>query len=185
MKRFVWLAAFAACGGAATESAPVAPAPAAVAAAPAPGVVTVTRSGFGGLTADTSPTIAGIGKALGSEFKVTTDILTKRVKAARADGVAIEVVPSAAGTKIDAVRTTSDAVRFPWDARVGMTLGTHRHWARMTCEAGSAPGIASCYADPKRSFRFEVAHEGAFPPKDAFADKVVQAMVWKPAGGPG
>lgn len=187
MKRLLFVAALAACGGSTTEPAPVAAAPS---AAPAPasastGVINVTRAGFAGLSADTRPTQADVVKALGNSFKVTTDPVTKRVQASRADGVALDVKPSASGTKIDTVRTTSDAVRFPWDARVGMSLGTHRHWARMTCEATNAPGVAVCFADPKRAFRLEVEHDGPFPAKEDFADKVVKALVWKPSGGPG
>jgi hypothetical protein len=184
MKRVVLAFVLAACGGAseppATPAAPVAPA----AASPNGGRLTVTRASFAGIAADTPPTISGVAKALGSDFKVTTDLVTKKVVAKRGDGVTFEIVPSATGTKIATVRTTSDAVEFPWETTVGMTLGSHRHWSKMTCKAGAAD-TAVCYADPKGAFQLEVNHTGVFPAKDAFTEKRIEALVWKPAGEQG
>lgn len=155
-----------------------------------PDMVYVVPKRFASLTPDVPPTAEAIAAKLGALYttrKAEGGLPGATLQILRDGVVVADLWPSEDGKTILRTYSTSDKVIFPFNSHVGLRMGDHKNWTRMTCEVAPTPldGKAYCHASSDAHLGYIV--EGwdgdakVVPEKEKLADLKIVGLLWAPA----
>lgn len=156
---------------------------------PASDVLRAAPKRFGELSSGTAPTLEAVSAKLTAPYtaRAAEGALPGATVQILRDGAPVaDVFPSADGAYIAKIYVTADGVSFPFSAKVGMRLGDHKNWDKMTCSSAPEPltGKAFCHAFSDAHLGFVVGgwagDAGVVPPREQLSDLKVIGMMWAP-----